>query len=87
MATPAVRATVSSGACRPCSAKTARAAVTIASRLRRGVVTKAVPGDGAFGEYVTNAEAYTARVPGGLDLATAGALGLACPCRESHPWL
>lgn len=42
-----------------------------------GVVMKAVLGDGAWGEYVTVPEAYTARVPGGLDLATAGALGLA----------
>jgi NADPH:quinone reductase-like Zn-dependent oxidoreductase len=42
-----------------------------------GVVTKPVLGDGAFGEYVTAPVAYTARVPAGLDLATAGALGLA----------
>ena len=44
-----------------------------------GVVTKPVLGDGAFGEYVTNPETYTARVPAGLDLdlAVAGALGLA----------
>jgi NADPH:quinone reductase-like Zn-dependent oxidoreductase len=42
-----------------------------------GVVTKAALGDGAFGEYVTAPEAYTARVPAGLDLAVAGALGLA----------
>jgi NADPH:quinone reductase-like Zn-dependent oxidoreductase len=42
-----------------------------------GVVIKAALGDGAFGEYVTAPEAYTARVPAGLDLATAGALGLA----------
>jgi NADPH:quinone reductase-like Zn-dependent oxidoreductase len=42
-----------------------------------GVVTKPALGDGAFGEYVTAPEAYTALVPAGLDLATAGALGLA----------
>ena len=42
-----------------------------------GVVTKPALGDGAFGEYVTAPEAYTAQVPAGLDLATAGALGLA----------
>jgi NADPH:quinone reductase-like Zn-dependent oxidoreductase len=34
-------------------------------------------GDGAFGEYVTAPVAYAARVPAGLDLAVAGALGLA----------
>ena len=42
-----------------------------------GVVTTTVPGNGAFGEYTTAPETYTARVPAGLDLATAGALGLA----------
>ena len=42
-----------------------------------GVVTKPALGDGAFGEYVTAPEAYTALVPVGLDLAEAGALGLA----------
>jgi NADPH:quinone reductase len=42
-----------------------------------GVVIKAALGDGAFGEYVTAPEAYTVRVPAGLDLAVAGALGLA----------
>ena len=42
-----------------------------------GVVTKPALGDGAFGEYVTAPVAYTARVPAGLDLAVAGALGLA----------
>jgi NADPH:quinone reductase-like Zn-dependent oxidoreductase len=42
-----------------------------------GVVTTTVPGNGAFGEYTNAPEAYTARVPAGLDLATAGALGLA----------
>jgi NADPH:quinone reductase len=42
-----------------------------------GVVIKAALGDGAFGEYITAPEAYTARVPAGLDLAVAGALGLA----------
>ena len=40
-----------------------------------GVVAKAALGDGAFGEYVTAPEAYTARVPAGLDLAVAGVLG------------
>jgi NADPH2:quinone reductase len=42
-----------------------------------GVVTKPALGDGAFGDYVTAPEAYTAQVPAGLDVATAGALGLA----------
>ncbi|HLQ57051.1 MAG TPA: hypothetical protein VK162_22620 [Streptosporangiaceae bacterium] len=42
-----------------------------------GVVTRPALGDGAFGEYVTAPEACTALVPAGLDLATAGALGLA----------
>ena len=42
-----------------------------------GVVTKAALGDGAFGEYVTAPVAHTALVPAGLDLAAAGALGLA----------
>jgi NADPH:quinone reductase-like Zn-dependent oxidoreductase len=42
-----------------------------------GVVAKDVLGDGAFGEYVPASEAHTARIPDGLDLATAGALGLA----------
>ena len=42
-----------------------------------GVVTKPALGDGAFGEYVTAPVAGTARVPAGLDLAAAGALGLA----------
>jgi len=42
-----------------------------------GVVTKPALGDGAFGEYVTAPVACTARVPAGLDLAVAGALGLA----------
>jgi NADPH:quinone reductase len=42
-----------------------------------GVVMKAALGDGAFGEYVTAPEAYTARIPAGLDLVAAGALGLA----------
>jgi D-arabinose 1-dehydrogenase-like Zn-dependent alcohol dehydrogenase len=40
------------------------------------VVIKAALG-GAFGEYVTAPEAYTARVPAGLDLTVAGALDLA----------
>ena len=34
-----------------------------------GVLTKPALGDGAFGEYVTAPEAYTALVPVGLDLA------------------
>jgi NADPH:quinone reductase-like Zn-dependent oxidoreductase len=42
-----------------------------------GVVTKPALGDGAFGQYVTAPVACTARVPAGLDLAMAGALGLA----------
>lgn len=42
-----------------------------------GVVTKPALGDGAFGEYVTAPVAGTAWVPAGLDLAVAGALGLA----------
>jgi len=43
-----------------------------------GVVMKPVLGDGAFGEYVAVPEDFgIARVPVGLDLATAGALGLA----------
>lgn len=42
-----------------------------------GVVAKDVLGDGAFGEYVPASEAHTARIPDGLDLAAAGALGLA----------
>jgi NADPH2:quinone reductase len=42
-----------------------------------GVVAKDVLGDGAFGEYVTASEAHAARIPDGLELAIAGALGLA----------
>jgi NADPH:quinone reductase-like Zn-dependent oxidoreductase len=42
-----------------------------------GVVTKRALGDGAFGEYVTAPVTSTVRVPVGLDLAVAGALGLA----------
>src|ERR1700693_3295577 len=42
-----------------------------------GVVAKDVLGDGGFGDYVPASEARTARIPDGLDLATAGALGLA----------
>jgi NADPH:quinone reductase-like Zn-dependent oxidoreductase len=43
-----------------------------------GVVMKPVLGDGAFGEHVTVGEQYGITwVPDGLDLATAGALGLA----------
>jgi NADPH:quinone reductase-like Zn-dependent oxidoreductase len=42
-----------------------------------GVVAETMLGDGAFAEYAKVPEARTARVPAGLDLATAGALGLA----------
>jgi NADPH:quinone reductase-like Zn-dependent oxidoreductase len=42
-----------------------------------GVAADTGLGAGAFGEYVTAPEAHTARVPAGLELATAGALGLA----------
>lgn len=42
-----------------------------------GVVMKSSLGDGSFGEYLTVPETFAARVPGGLDLATAGAFGLA----------
>jgi NADPH:quinone reductase-like Zn-dependent oxidoreductase len=42
-----------------------------------GVVMKDSLGDGSFGEYVTVPATFTAHVPAGLDLATAGALGLA----------
>jgi NADPH:quinone reductase len=42
-----------------------------------GVVMKDSLGDGSFGEYVTVPSTFTARVPVGLPLATAGVLGLA----------
>ncbi|HEX8346088.1 MAG TPA: zinc-binding dehydrogenase [Actinoplanes sp.] len=43
-----------------------------------GVVTKAYLGDGGFGEYVTVPEAVgIAKLPEGVDVAAAGALGLA----------
>jgi NADPH:quinone reductase-like Zn-dependent oxidoreductase len=43
-----------------------------------GVVMKPVLGDGAFAEYVPVPEDFgVARLPAGLELATAGALGLA----------
>lgn len=43
-----------------------------------GVLMKPVLGDGTFGEYVTVPEAIgLTRLPAGLDVATAGALGLA----------
>jgi len=43
-----------------------------------GVVTKPFLGDGGFGEYVTVSDQIgITALPGGLDLATAGALGLA----------
>ena len=42
-----------------------------------GVLVKDELGDGAFGEYLSAPAAFTARVPSGLDLATAGAVALA----------
>src|SRR5437763_940413 len=42
-----------------------------------GVVIKPELGDGSFGERVATPAAFAARVPDGLDAATAGALGLA----------
>jgi len=42
-----------------------------------GVVMKPGLGDGSFGERVATPAAFAARVPDGLDAATAGALGLA----------
>jgi NADPH:quinone reductase-like Zn-dependent oxidoreductase len=43
-----------------------------------GVVLKSVLHDGAFGEYVTMPEAYgVTKIPDGLDMTNAGALGLA----------
>jgi NADPH:quinone reductase-like Zn-dependent oxidoreductase len=43
-----------------------------------GVVTKAYLGDGGFGEYVTVPEAVgIAKLPAGVDVAAAGAVGLA----------
>src|SRR6266508_3723760 len=42
-----------------------------------GVVMKPELGDGSFGERVATPSAFAARVPDGLDAATAGALGLA----------
>src|SRR4051794_23885558 len=43
-----------------------------------GVVTKAYLGDGGFGEYVTVPEAIgIAKLPEGVDIAAAGAVGLA----------
>jgi NADPH2:quinone reductase len=42
-----------------------------------GVVMKAELGDGAFGEHVTSPAAFAAKIPSGVDTATAGALGLA----------
>ncbi len=42
-----------------------------------GVVTKAELGDGGFGEQVATPATFAARVPDGLDVTTAGALGLA----------
>lgn len=42
-----------------------------------GVVMKAELGDGAFGEHVATPAAFAAKIPPGVDTATAGALGLA----------
>jgi NADPH:quinone reductase-like Zn-dependent oxidoreductase len=42
-----------------------------------GVVMKPELGDGCFGERIATPAAFAARVPDGLDAATAGALGLA----------
>src|SRR5688572_4095007 len=42
-----------------------------------GVLVKDELGDGAFGEYLTAPVTYTARIPSGLDVATAGAVALA----------
>src|SRR5215204_6717418 len=42
-----------------------------------GVVMKAELGDGALGERVTSPAAFAAKIPSGVDTATAGALGLA----------
>jgi hypothetical protein len=50
-----------------------------------GVVTKAALGGGAFGEYVTAPEAYTARVPAGLDLAQCFERGAVRPCFVPDP--
>ena len=41
-----------------------------------GVVMKAELGDGAFGELVATPAAFAAKIPSGVDTATAGALGL-----------
>jgi NADPH:quinone reductase len=42
-----------------------------------GTVMKPTLGDGSFAEYVTVAETFASKVPPGLDLVIAGALGLA----------
>ena len=42
-----------------------------------GTMIKPALGDGAFAEYLTVDQGYAASVPDGLDLATAGVLGLA----------
>jgi len=42
-----------------------------------GVVMKPELGDGAFGEHVAAPAAFVAKIPSGVDSATAGALGLA----------
>jgi NADPH2:quinone reductase len=42
-----------------------------------GVMMKPELGDGCFGERVAAPAAFAAKIPGGLDTATAGALGLA----------
>jgi NADPH:quinone reductase-like Zn-dependent oxidoreductase len=42
-----------------------------------GVLMKMTLGDGTFAQYVAASEAYAAPIPDGLDVATAGVLGLA----------
>jgi len=42
-----------------------------------GVVMKPYLGDGGFGEYVATPAAFATKVPAGVDLSVAGALGLA----------
>ncbi len=42
-----------------------------------GVVMKPYLGDGGFGEYLATPAAFVAKVPAGVELATAGAFGLA----------
>ena len=51
------------------------------------VIMKPELGDGCFGELVATPPAYAAKVPDGLDIATAGVLGLAGtpPTMHSRP--